>query len=458
MKFCMQTYPLFHARIHDMERTYIAIDLKSFYASVECAARGLDPLTTNLVVADPERTDKTICLAVSPSMKALGVRNRCRVFEIPKEIKYIMAKPRMQLYIDTSAEIYATYLKFISKDDIHVYSIDECFIDATSYLKLYKKTAHELARDMIRAVLKKTGITATAGIGTNLYLAKIAMDIVAKHVEADSDGVRMAELDEMSYRKLLWEHRPLTDFWRIGPGIADRLAGKGIYTMGDIARTSMHNESMLYKLFGVDAELIIDHAWGYEPCRMEDIKKYKPKLNSLGAGQVLSSAYSYGKARIVMQEMAETLALEMEEKQLVSDSFTIMVGYDAVSSSYIGELKKNYYGKVVPRPAGGTVTLESTTNSMKKIADGALELFDRVVNPALSIRRISITANNTLPISFAQRSLFETEKEDEEQQKLQKTLLDIKKKYGKNAILKGLNFKDGATQRERNAQIGGHKA
>jgi len=454
----MKTSIPFRARIPFMERTYIAIDLKSFYASVECAARGLDPLTTNLVVADPERTDKTICLAVSPSMKALGVRNRCRVFEIPKDIEYIMAKPRMQLYIDTSADIYATYLKFVSKDDIHVYSIDECFIDATSYLRLYRKSAHELARDMIRAVLQKTGITATAGIGTNLYLAKIAMDIVAKHVEADSDGVRMAELDEMSYRKLLWEHRPLTDFWRIGPGIAERLAGKGLYTMGDIARASLSNEDMLYRLFGVDAELLIDHAWGYEPCRMEDIKNYRPKINSLGAGQVLSSAYSFDKARIVMQEMAESLALEMVEKNLVSDSISVMIGYDAVNTSYLGELKTNYYGKVVPRPAGGTIALEGSTNSMKKIAGAALELFERTVNPALSIRRISITANNTQPLSFAQRSLFETEEEDEEQQKLQRTLLDIKKRFGKNAILKGLNFKEGATQRERTAQIGGHKA
>ncbi len=454
----MKTSIPFRARIPFMERTYIAIDLKSFYASVECAARGLDPLTTNLVVADPERTDKTICLAVSPSMKALGVRNRCRVFEIPKDIEYIMAKPRMQLYIDTSAEIYATYLKFVSKDDIHVYSIDECFIDATSYLRLYRKSAHELARDMIRAVLQKTGITATAGIGTNLYLAKIAMDIVAKHVEADSDGVRLAELDEMSYRKLLWEHRPLTDFWRIGPGIAERLAGKGLYTMGDIARASLSNEDMLYRLFGVDAELLIDHAWGYEPCRMEDIKNYRPKINSLGAGQVLSSAYSFDKARIVMQEMAESLALEMVEKNLVSDSISVMIGYDAVNTSYLGELKTNYYGKVVPRPAGGTIALEGSTNSMKKIAGAALEIFERTVNPALSIRRISITANNTQPLSFAQRSLFETEEEDEEQQKLQRTLLDIKKRFGKNAILKGLNFKEGATQRERNAQIGGHKA
>lgn len=454
----MKTSIPFRARIPFMERTYIAIDLKSFYASVECAARGLDPLTTNLVVADPERTDKTICLAVSPSMKALGVRNRCRVFEIPKDIEYIMAKPRMQLYIDTSAEIYATYLKFVSKDDIHVYSIDECFIDATSYLRLYRKSAHELARDMIRAVLQKTGITATAGIGTNLYLAKIAMDIVAKHVEADSDGVRLAELDEMLYRKLLWEHRPLTDFWRIGPGIAERLAGKGLYTMGDIARASLSNEDMLYRLFGVDAELLIDHAWGYEPCRMEDIKNYRPKINSLGAGQVLSSAYSFDKARIVMQEMAESLALEMVEKNLVSDSISVMIGYDAVNTSYLGELKTNYYGKVVPRPAGGTIALEGSTNSMKKIAGAALELFERTVNPALSIRRISITANNTQPLSFAQRSLFETEEEDEEQQKLQRTLLDIKKRFGKNAILKGLNFKEGATQRDRNAQIGGHKA
>ena len=454
----MKTSIPFRARIPFMERTYIAIDLKSFYASVECAARGLDPLTTNLVVADPERTDKTICLAVSPSMKALGVRNRCRVFEIPKDIEYIMAKPRMQLYIDISAEIYATYLKFVSKDDIHVYSIDECFIDATSYLRLYRKSAHELARDMIRAVLQKTGITATAGIGTNLYLAKIAMDIVAKHVEADSDGVRLAELDEISYRKLLWEHRPLTDFWRIGPGIAERLAGKGLYTMGDIARASLSNEDMLYRLFGVDAELLIDHAWGYEPCRMEDIKNYRPKINSLGAGQVLSSAYSFDKARIVMQEMAESLALEMVEKNLVSDSISVMIGYDAVNTSYLGELKTNYYGKVVPRPAGGTIALEGSTNSMKKIAGAALEIFERTVNPALSIRRISITANNTQPLSFAQRSLFETEEEDEEQQKLQRTLLDIKKRFGKNAILKGLNFKEGATQRERNAQIGGHKA
>ncbi len=441
-----------------MDKIYISIDLKSFYASVECVERGLDPLTANLVVADPERTDKTICLAVSPNMKALGVKNRCRVFEIPKNIQYIMAKPRMQLYIDISAKIYETYLEYVSQDDIHVYSIDECFIDATSYLKLYKKSAHELARDMIRSVLKKTGITATAGIGTNLYLAKIAMDIVAKHVEADEDGVRIAELDEMSYREKLWDHQPLTDFWRVGHGTQERLSNLGIHTMGELCRYSLTNEDKLYKVFGIDAELLIDHAWGYESTRMKDIKNYRPKLNSLGIGQVLSCAYTYDKARVVMREMAETLSLDMADKQLVSDSITISVSYDSSSKFYNGVISKNYYGKLVPHPTGGTITLEGATNSMKKIADGTLELFDRTTDQSLLIRRLSITANNTHPLSYTQRSLFDNEEEEKEQEKLQKTLIDIKKKYGKNAILKGLNFQEGATQRERNEQIGGHKA
>ncbi len=441
-----------------MDKTYISIDLKSFYASVECVERGLDPLTANLVVADPERTDKTICLAVSPNMKALGVKNRCRVFEIPKNIQYIMAKPRMQLYIDISAKIYETYLEYVSKDDIHVYSIDECFIDATSYLKLYKKSAHDLARDMIRSVLRKTGITATAGIGTNLYLAKIAMDIVAKHVEADEDGVRIAALDEMSYREQLWDHQPLTDFWRVGHGTQERLSNLGIHTMGELCRYSLTNEDKLYKVFGIDAELLIDHAWGYESTRMKDIKNYRPKLNSLGIGQVLSSAYSYDKARVVMREMAETLSLDMADKQLVSDSITISVSYDSSSRFYNGVISKNYYGKLVPHPTGGTISLEGATNSMKKIAEGTLELFDRTTDQSLLIRRLNIAANNTHPLSYTQRSLFDNEEEEREQEKLQKTLIDIKKKYGKNAILKGLNFQEGATQKERNEQIGGHKA
>lgn len=449
---------MFNDRIGNMEKTYISIDLKSFYASVECVERGLDPLTTNLVVADPERTDKTICLAVSPAMKALGVKNRCRVFEIPKDIKYIMAKPRMQLYIDTSAKIYETYLEYVSKDDIHVYSIDECFIDITSYLKLYKKSAHEMAREMIRSVLKKTGITATAGIGTNLYLAKIAMDIVAKHVEADEDGVRIAELDEMSYRRLLWDHQPLTDFWRVGHGTQERLERLGIHTMGELCRFSLNDEDTLYKTFGVDAELLIDHAWGYESTRMVDIKKYKPKLNSLGIGQVLSCAYSFDKARVVIREMAETLALDMAEKQLVSDSIAIVVNYDSSSKFYNGVVSRSYYGRLVPHPTGGTITLEGATNSMKKITDGTLELFDRTTDPSLLIRRLNITANNTHPISYTQMTLFDDEEKEKEVENLQKTLIDIKKKFGKNAILKGLNFQEGATQRERNEQIGGHKA
>ena len=489
------------------ERQYIAIDLKSFYASVECVERGLDPLDTCLVVADPSRTEKTICLAVSPALKSHGIGGRPRLFEVaqkvrevnrqrghagksysPKELNahaelavdYLVAQPRMAHYIQYSTRIYEVYLHYIAPEDIHVYSIDEVFMDVTSYLKSYQMTAHELARKIIREVLAETGITATAGIGTNLYLSKVAMDIVAKKMPADKDGVRIAELDEMTYRRLLWEHTPLTDFWRVGRGIAARLAPYGILTMGDIARCSIEHEDFLYQLFGVNAELLIDHAWGWEPVTMEQIKAYRPETSSISSGQVLQSPYTAAKARNVVLEMADTIALDLVDKKLLTDQLTLTIGYDtesltdrAVRERYQGKITTNRYGKQVPAHAHGTTSMERPTSSGKMLMEKVGELYDRIVNPDLLVRRINLSANHLvhesdsrLSSQAVQLNLFTYSEELEKRQKLQEELakerrrqeavLQIKKKFGKNAILKGLNFADGATQRERNQQIGGH--
>ena len=499
------------------ERTYIAIDLKSFYASVECVERRLNPLTTNLIVADPSRTEKTICLAVSPSLKAYGIGGRARVFEVLQRLKevnnerrnnspnhrlngistsdidlhkhpdwevdFITAVPRMAYYIDYSTRIYKIYLKFIAPEDIYTYSIDEVFIDATQYLKSYKMTAHELARKMIATVQQYTGITATAGIGTNMYLCKVAMDIVAKHIPADKDGVRIAELDEMSYRRQLWDHRPLTSFWRVGKGIAQKLESYGIDTMGKIARCSLRNEELLYNLFGVNAELLIDHAWGWEPCTMEAVKAYRPETNSLSHGQVLQSAYDYKKARVVVQEMTDAIALELVDKRLVTNQLVLTISYDSESLSdpqirakYHGPITTDYYGRQVPKHAHGTANLERMTSSSRLITEAVMSLYDRIINPDLLVRRINLTTNNVVEESKAsehntpiQLDLFtdyeELErKRDEEkaalekERKMQEAVLSIKKRFGKNAILKGLNYEEGATAKDRNQQIGGHKA
>lgn len=469
-----------------MSNIYIAIDLKSFYASVECVERGLNPLTTNLVVADESRTDKTICLAVSPSLKAYGIPGRPRLFEVKqkleqikaatgKAIDFIIATPQMQRYIDVSADIYNIYLKYISASDIHVYSIDEVFMDVTSYQSVYynpdgtSMSPHDLAKTIILDVLKQTGITAAAGIGTNLYLAKIAMDIVAKHVGADRDGVRIAELDEMNYRKLLWNHRPLTAFWRIGNGIAKRLSANAMYTMGDVAMMSLCNEDLLFRLFGIDAELLIDHAWGVEPVTMEDIKNYKPSSNSVGSGQVLSCPYSKDKGRLVVHEMTDSLALDLVDKGLVTNQVVLHIGYDKNSENYSGPMHTNHFGQSVPKPAHGSVNLNSYTSSAMELGAAALSLYDRIVDSKLSIHRLSITFNNVIDeskaVTYIQYNLFTTPAEiDEKEQilkrdrKIQKAILDIQKKYGKNAILKGMSLEDGATAIERNGQIGGHKA
>ena len=480
------------------ERTYIAIDLKSFYASVECVDRGLDPLTTNLVVADESRTEKTICLAVSPSLKAFGIGGRARLFEVVQRVSeinaqrrlnaeplltYITAMPRMARYIEYSNRIYDIYLNYIAPEDIHVYSCDEVFIDATQYLKLYRKSGRELAMTMIRDVFGKTGITATAGIGTNLYLCKVAMDIVAKHIPADKDGVRIAELNERSYREQLWDHRPLTDFWRVGHGIAEKLMMYGIDTMGKIARQSVKNEELFYRLFGVNAELLIDHAWGWEPCTMEYIKQYKPETNSLSSGQVLKCPYTAKKARVVMLEMADALSLELVEKGLLTDQIVMTVGYDrvnlddaAISAGYDGKTTKDYYGREVPKHAHGTEKVEGFTASSRLITGAAMRLFDRIVNQNLLIRRLNICAehlaleceieNKSAPIQLEIFTDYEEVKRKKENEKrelhkerrLQKTLLKLKNRFGKNVILKGTSYEDGATAFERNLQIGGHKA
>ena len=453
-------------------RSYVAIDLKSFYASVECVERGLDPLTTNLVVADASRTSKTICLAVTPSLKAYGLSGRSRLFEVEqkarevksqtgKELEYLVAPPRMAFYEKYSADIYGIYLKYISPDDIHVYSIDEVFMDVTDYLPLYQMTPYGLARTIMQDVYDTTGITATAGIGSNLYLCKIAMDIVAKHVTADEYGVRIATLDEMSYRKLLWNYTPLTDFWRVGPGIARRLAANGMHTMGDVAKVSTYNEALLYRIFGIDAEILIDHAWGYEPCTIEDIKAYKPQTNSFSSGQVLSCAYTVPKARIVVREMTELMVLELVDKGLATSSLTLTVGYDRENvdrGGYKGEIHIDHYGRKVPKSAHGTTNLGSPSSSTKKITDAVLELYDRIVDTGLLVRRLTLNANNVVPEGGEQFDLFTDPQELEKEKNIQKAMLNIQKRYGKNAILKGTNLQEGATTIERNGQIGGHRA
>ena len=505
------------------ERTYIAIDLKSFYASVECRERHLDPLDTNLVVADESRTDKTICLAVSPSLKSYGLPGRVRLFEAKTKVReinrerakeapgrrlhaksvflselrkdkslaldFIVAMPRMALYMEYSRRIYGIYLKYVSPDDIHVYSIDEVFIDATDYLSLYGKNAHDFTIRLILDVLEETGITATAGIGENLYLAKIAMDIMAKHIPADENGVRIAELDEMEYRRKLWDHRPISDFWRVGRGYAEKLSALRLYTMGDIARCSVgkesdyYSEDLLYKVFGKNAELLIDHAWGYEPCTMKDIKSYQPKDNSIGSGQVLSCPYEADKAEIVLKEMADSLALDLVSKGLVTNQIVLTVGYDTENlkdpervKAITGGLREDHYGRKIPMYAHGTAHTECLTSSSKKLTKAFTELFDSIVNRKLLIKRLYITACNVISereadtiVRERQLELFVDYEEEEKREKeafaesvreknFQYAALEIKKRFGKNALLKGLSLEEGATARERNAQIGGHKA
>ncbi len=501
-----------------MKRQYIAIDLKSFYASVECIERGLDPMTTNLVVADSSRTEKTICLAVTPSLKAYGISGRSRLFEVMQRVRevnierrtrspsrtlsgesfddrklkfdpflavsYIIAPPQMAKYMEISTKIYGVYLKYIAPEDIHVYSVDEVFIDATSYLRVYNCNAHELALRMIRDVLQTTGITATAGIGTNLYLAKIAMDIMAKQMPPDRDGVRIAELDERSYREKLWDHRPLISFWRVGRGYASKLEAMGLYTMGDIARCSLTNEDILYKMFGVNAELLIDHAWGCEPCLMSDIKAYKPATSSISTGQVLTCPYPYKKARLIVHEMIDLMALELVEKQLVANQIVLDVGYDVeclkspeISREYGGEVTTDHYGRNVPKAAHGTANLGRQTSSTMLLTKAVLDLFDRIVNPKLLVRRVNIAVGNIVNESdvghqtdaceqldmFTDYEAIAKKQAEEEavlarERKQQKTIIALRKRYGKNAVLRGMNFEEGATTKDRNAQIGGHKA
>lgn len=459
-------------------KTYLAIDLKSFYASVECRERLLDPLTTKLVVADKSRTSKTICLAVTPALKAYGLSGRSRLFEVEakareikrqtgKELDYIVAPPRMALYIQYSTRIYNVYLRYFAPEDIHVYSIDEVFIDATSYLPFYKMTAHELAVKVIHEVLKETGITATAGIAPNLFLCKAAMDIVAKHIPADKDGVRIAEIDVSSYRKELWNHQPITDFWRVGKATARRLEKHFIHTMGDIARMSLNNPEILFDEFGIDAEILIDHAWGIEPVGMKDIKSYKSEAKSLGSGQVLHEPYTFEKAKIIVREMAELLALDLFKKKMVAASVTLQVGYDVESlnlKNFDGEVVRDFYGRDIPKPAHASAWLGQETNSSKIIVEAFVGLFEKIVNPSWLVRRVNITANNTKLESEHQPGLFDdVDKKDggfnqEKEDSLQKTRLEIMHKFGKNALLKGMNLQEGATTIDRNAQIGGHKA
>ncbi len=449
---------------------YIAIDLKSFYASVECAARGLDPLTARLVVADEERTDKTICLAVSPALKALGVPGRPRLFEVyeklrevkartGRDVDFLVARPQMALYVETSAKIYGIYLKYVSPEDIHVYSIDEVFIDASRYTKPLKLTARQLAIAMIRDVLRQTGITATAGLGTNLYLAKIAMDIVAKKAKPDRDGVRVAELDEQSYRRLLWDHRPITDFWQVAGGISARLAALGVFTMGDLARLSLRDEAVLYRVFGVDAEILIDHAWGEESCTMADIKAYRPTDCSRSTGQVLSRPYRYDEARIVLREMAEELALDLTARELVAEAVVLHVGYDRDNAGWDGATKNDHYGRRVPVSAHGTQPLGAPTDALSRVTGAALTLFDRIVNRELAVRRLNLTAIRLSDgaTRTEQTDLFSDWERERRESALQRAVLDVHRKYGKNALLKGYDFLDGATARERNGQIGGHR-
>ena len=450
-----------------MGKSYIAIDLKSFYASVECVERGLDPLVARLVVADESRTDKTICLAVSPALKKLGIPGRARLYEVKQKTKdFIIAPPRMAYYISYSTRIYNIYLRYIAAEDMHVYSIDEVFIDATPYLKNYKMTVRELASKIMKEVYEETGITATAGIGTNMYLAKVAMDIVAKHEEPDENGVRIAELDEMSYRRKLWDHRPLTDFWRVGRGYAKRLEAVGLRTMGDVALCSEKDEDYLYKMFGVNAELLIDHAWGWEPVEMKEVKSYRPSSNSFSSGQVLKEPYNYDKAKVVVQEMAEEVGLKLLSMGLVTNQVVLTVGYDVVSlANYKGEVMQDFYGREVPKHAHGTYNFSEYVASTGMMRRAVTDLFERLVDKDLYVRRIAIGVNNVLcekdAKSGAQLDLF-TDYEDEKkllakEKRANRAILEIKRRYGKNAILKGINFEDGATGRERNQQIGGHR-
>ena len=450
------------------ERTYIAIDLKSFYASAECVSRGLDPLTTNLVVADASRTDKTICLAVSPSLKAYGIPGRARLFEVNQKLKgtgvqFIIAPPRMSYYIEVSSKIYSIYLRFIAPEDIHVYSIDEVFIDATQYLRMYNTTPHDLAMRLVREVLRETGITATAGIGPNLYLCKVAMDVEAKHSDPDKDGVRVAALDEMSYRRKYWTHRPLTDFWRVGRGTVARLEKLGLYTLGDVARRSLTDEDSLYREFGVNAELLIDHAWGWEPCTMAEIKGYRPTASSLSSGQVLTRPYKADEAALIVREMTDLLALDLVDKKLVTDQLVLHLGYDNTPvKGYEGPIVADWYGRPTPKPAHGSINLPGATASTALLLKAAMELFQHIVNPDLMVRRIYVVAAHVFPEEKAtgiQLGLFEEMPVDlEKERRQQEAILEIRRRFGKNAILKGMNFEEGATTRDRNNQIGGHKA
>lgn len=504
------------------KQSYIAIDLKSFFASVECVERGLDPLTTNLVVADPERTQKTICLAVTPALKAYGIGGRARLFEVVSAVKrinsqrasrlrgkpftkssysapelqqhpeyeldYIVAPPRMSYYMEYSTRIYDIYLRYVAPEDMHVYSIDEVFIDVTHYLRTYRMSACQLASRIMSDILKETGITATAGIGTNMYLCKVAMDIVAKHAQPDKNGARMAELDEQSYRRLLWGHRPISDFWRVGAGYRKKLEAAGLYTMGDVARCSIgrddeyYNEELLYKMFGINAELLIDHAWGYEPVTMQQVKAYKPQTNSISSGQVLHCPYDVKQARLIVQEMTDLLVLELVEKRVVTSQLVLTVGYDVenltekyISSDYSDAVTIDRYGRRVPKHAHGSVNLKKDTSSTRLIMDAVMDLYDKIVNPRLLVRRMTITANKLKDESkaaqeeqYEQLELFtDTEKIDEREaekhmldreRKLQEAVISIKKRYGKNAMLKGMNLQEGATAIDRNSQIGGHKA
>lgn len=499
-----------------MDRIYACIDLKSFYASVECKERGLDPLTTNLVVADESRTEKTVCLAISPTMKQYGLSGRARLYEVIQKVKnenfrrrkennykpfeyksvndlelkknkkleldYIIAPPRMSYYMKYSTDIYNVYLKYIAPEDIYVYSIDEVFCDITNYLNYNNMSPRELVTKMIHDVYKTTGITATGGIGTNMYLAKVAMDIVAKHAEPDKFGVRMAELDEISYRKTLWNHKPLTSFWRVGSGYAKKLELNGLYTMGDIARCSIENEELLYKLFGVNAELLIDHAWGWEPCAMKDIKSYKPARNSVSSGQVLHCPYSYKQTELIIKEMSDLLSLDLVAKHLVTSQLVLTIGYDIdnlkiqkIRDKYNGEITTDHYGRSIPKHSHGTINIDHQTSSSRVIMEYMLKLYERIVNKDLLIRRINIVANNVIDErliddtpKYEQIDLFtnyqvqeeikKKEKEAElEEKKLQNVLLSLKNKYGKNSILKGMNLEDGGTTIDRNGQIGGHK-
>ena len=498
-----------------MEKQYIAIDLKSFYASVECMERGLDPIQTNLVVADESRTEKTICLAVSPSLKAYGISGRARLFEVIQKVKevnaarrkyapnrtltgksyidsevknnaataldFLIAPPRMALYMEYSTRIFNIYQQFIAPEDIHVYSIDEVFMDVTKYLKTYKLTAHGLAMKIIKEVYARTGITATAGVGTNLYLCKVAMDIVAKHVPPDEDGVRIAELNEESYRQMLWAHRPITDFWRVGAGYARKLEAHGIYTMGDIARCSLTHEDWLYKTFGVNAELLIDHAWGYEPCTIADVKAYRPRASSIGSGQVLQSPYPFEKGKLIVREMTDLLVLDLVDKRLKTNQMVLTVGYDvenltdpAHRKNYRGEVVRDRYGREIPKHAHGTINLKEYSSSTRAITEAVMELYDRIVDKNLLVRRMYVVANNVVdqdevpaekPIQldlFTDYSQEQKQRKEEEaalkkERNVQEAILSIHKKFGKNALVKGMNMEEGATTMERNDQIGGHK-